>query len=160
MTISSSEQLPARSPIPLMVHSTCRAPASMAASELATASPKSSWQCTLTTAQSPSDRATWPMIAPYSHGVGDIHRPRSRRHHCSADFLQVLGFGARAVFRGKLHIVGVAAGQLHGCNRFLQNLFLRFLQLILEVYGAGGDERVDARPFGMLQRLGGPFHVQ
>ena len=52
MTISSSEQLPARSPIPLIVHSTCPAPASTAARLLATASPRSLWQWTLITARS------------------------------------------------------------------------------------------------------------
>src|SRR5574343_454184 len=46
ITTSSNEALPARSPKPLMVHSTCRAPFLTAAKELATASPKSLWQCT------------------------------------------------------------------------------------------------------------------
>src|SRR5215831_4922168 len=46
MTISSSEALPARSPRPLTVHSTWRAPCITADSELATAMPKSLWQCT------------------------------------------------------------------------------------------------------------------
>ena len=50
MTTSSSEQLPARSPMPLMVHSTWRAPARTAASEFATARPRSLWQCTEITA--------------------------------------------------------------------------------------------------------------
>ena len=50
MTISSSEALPARSPMPLMVHSTCRAPARTAARQLATARPRSLWQWTLMTA--------------------------------------------------------------------------------------------------------------
>ena len=45
ITTSSSDALPARSPMPLMVHSTWRAPAWMAVSELATARPRSSWQC-------------------------------------------------------------------------------------------------------------------
>ena len=44
MTISSSAALPARSPMPLMVHSTWRAPARTPASELATARPRSLWQ--------------------------------------------------------------------------------------------------------------------
>src|SRR5207302_8151963 len=53
ITTSSSEVLPARSPRPLMVHSICRAPPIItAASELATAMPKSLWQCTLHTALS------------------------------------------------------------------------------------------------------------
>ncbi len=50
MTTSSRAALPARSPRPLIVHSTCRAPASTAASEFATARPRSLWQCTLITA--------------------------------------------------------------------------------------------------------------
>ena len=45
ITISSSAALPARSPMPFTVHSTCPTPASTAASELATARPRSSWQC-------------------------------------------------------------------------------------------------------------------
>ena len=46
ITISSSAALPARSPMPLTVHSTCRAPPAMPASEFATAMPRSLWQCT------------------------------------------------------------------------------------------------------------------
>ena len=53
MTTSSSEVLPARSPRPLMVHSIWRAPPSCtAASEFATAMPRSLWQCTDHTALS------------------------------------------------------------------------------------------------------------
>ncbi len=44
ITISSSAALPARSPMPLMVHSIWRAPAFTPASELATAMPRSLWQ--------------------------------------------------------------------------------------------------------------------
>ena len=47
ITISSSEALPARSPMPLMVHSTWRAPARIADRLLATARPRSSWQWVL-----------------------------------------------------------------------------------------------------------------
>ncbi len=41
ITISSSDALPARSPRPLIVHSTWRAPFNTADSELATANPRS-----------------------------------------------------------------------------------------------------------------------
>jgi hypothetical protein len=47
ITSSSIAALPARSPMPLTVHSTWRAPPSIAASELATARPRSLWQCAL-----------------------------------------------------------------------------------------------------------------
>ena len=52
MTTSSSEALPARSPMPLIVHSTWRAPASQPARLLATARPRSSWQWVLMIARS------------------------------------------------------------------------------------------------------------
>jgi hypothetical protein len=52
MTISSSDALPARSPIPFTVHSTWRTPAQIAACVLATARPRSSWQWALNTALS------------------------------------------------------------------------------------------------------------
>ena len=52
ITTSSSEQFPARSPMPLIVHSIWPAPFSTAARLLATASPRSLLQCTLRTALS------------------------------------------------------------------------------------------------------------
>jgi len=45
MTISSIEVFPARSPIPFIVTSTCRAPPITPASVLAVARPRSLWQC-------------------------------------------------------------------------------------------------------------------
>mmetsp|Transcript_69 Transcript_69/g.264 ORF Transcript_69/g.264 Transcript_69/m.264 type:complete len:294 (-) Transcript_69:658-1539(-) len=48
-TTSSSAALPARSPMPLTVHSIWRAPARTPASELAVARPRSFWQCVETT---------------------------------------------------------------------------------------------------------------
>ena len=52
MMISSSAAFPARSPMPLMVPSTWRAPFRTPYSVLATAMPRSSWQCTLMVARS------------------------------------------------------------------------------------------------------------
>ncbi len=75
ITISSSEALPARSPRPLIVHSTWRAPFMTAASELATASPRSLWQCTDHTTlsefgmRSRSVRISAPNCS--GHGVAD-----------------------------------------------------------------------------------------
>ncbi len=47
MTTSSKAALPPRGPIPLIVHSTWRSPASHAATQLAVAMPSVLWQCTL-----------------------------------------------------------------------------------------------------------------
>ncbi len=71
MTSSSSDAFPALSPMPLIVHSICRAPPSMAASELATAIPRSSWQWAERTASFPSGSfaATARNIARISSGT-------------------------------------------------------------------------------------------
>ena len=71
ITISSSAALPARSPMPLTVHSICRTPAFAAAMELATAMPRSLWQCAENTALSEfgtRSRTIWNM-AKYSSGI-------------------------------------------------------------------------------------------
>ncbi len=57
ITISSSDALPARSPMPLIAHSTWRQPTDTPAKEFATARPRSSWQCTeVVTSASPGTR--------------------------------------------------------------------------------------------------------
>ena len=71
ITISSSDALPARSPIPLIAHSTCRAPACRPANELATASPRSSWQWTDSTTSRSSGTSSYSRVryAAYSCGI-------------------------------------------------------------------------------------------
>ena len=71
ITTSSSEALPARSPMPLTVHSIWRAPARTPASEFATAMPRSSWQCTEKRAllELGTRSRTILMRAKYSSGV-------------------------------------------------------------------------------------------
>ena len=61
---SSSAALPARSPMPLMVHSTCRAPAPIAAKVFATARPKSLWLWV--------DRITWSAPGTRSRTAANI----------------------------------------------------------------------------------------
>src|SRR5262245_59652930 len=71
MTTSSSEVLPARSPRPLMVHSIWSQPSWTAASELATARPRSLWQWML--------RTTLPILGTFSQvaeAPGDLLRRR------------------------------------------------------------------------------------
>jgi len=71
ITISSSEAFPARSPIPLIVHSIWRAPFMSAVSELATAWPRSLWQWTeRTTVSIPRTRSRIRAIrSPHSLGI-------------------------------------------------------------------------------------------
>ena len=71
--ISSSEALPARSPIPLMQPSTCRTPVSMAVRLLATASPRSLWQWTLRVTFSMPGTLAWMSLSslakPLAEGI-------------------------------------------------------------------------------------------
>ena len=68
MTTSSIDALPARSPRPLTVTSTWRAPAWMPASVLAVASPRSLWQWMLTIARRPHSFTTCLTTAANSFG--------------------------------------------------------------------------------------------
>ena len=70
MATSSSDVLPARSPMPLMVTSTCRAPFSTPAMVLAVAMPRSLWQCVeMTALWMPSTCSIKYLIfSPYSEG--------------------------------------------------------------------------------------------
>jgi hypothetical protein len=69
IAISSIEQLPARSPMPFTATSTCRAPFTIPASELATASPRSLWQWVETTTCSGVRSRTMRTISPNSCGI-------------------------------------------------------------------------------------------
>ena len=69
MTTSSREALPARSPSPLIVTSTWRAPAWTAASVFAVASPRSLWQWTEIVAPEPTRSTTRPTSAANSDGI-------------------------------------------------------------------------------------------
>ena len=71
ITNSSIEAFPARSPMPLMVHSTWRAPAITPAREFATAMPRSLWQCTdsVTPSSSGTRSRSAPRISTYSSGT-------------------------------------------------------------------------------------------
>ena len=100
MTTSSSAQLPARSPMPLIVHSTCRAPSSTPARLLATARPRSLWQWTLMTALSMfgtrfverADDAAHVRRRGVADRVGDVDRRRAGLDRRLDD----LGRGSRA----------------------------------------------------------------
>ena len=65
IAISSRLALPARSPMPFTHTSTCRAPTSRPARELATARPRSLWQCT-------------DSVTPSSDGVRSYSSSRKR----------------------------------------------------------------------------------
>jgi hypothetical protein len=152
MTISSSEALPARSPRPLIVHSTWRAPARTAASELATARPRSLWQCTdhTTLSELGTRSIRLRMVAAncsghvVADGVGHVDGLRAGLDHGLEDAHQEIDLGAAGVLGRELDVVGVFARPADRLHRLLDDLVGRHAQLLLHVDRAGGDEGVDA----------------
>ncbi len=167
MTISSIEALPARSPRPLTVHSTWRAPARTAARELATARPRSLWQWTEITA--------WSILGTRSnsmrmrageflgHGVadrvGDIDGARPGLDRALDRAAQEVVLGAGAVLARPFDIVAEIAGVGDAVDDRLMHLRGLHLELVFHVQRRGRDEGVDARPRGMPHRFGAAFDV-
>ena len=160
ITISSSEQLPARSPMPLIAHSTCRAPASTPAKELATASPRSSWQWTerRTSAQlrdqlvEPAEEGRVLGRRRVADGVGDVDHPGALGDRDRADLGRELDVGPGGVHRRELDVVAELAGVGDGGLRLALDVLAVGLELVLDVDVGGRDERVDPRPLGVLDR--------
>ena len=130
MTTSSSAALPARSPIPLIVHSTCRAPASTAARLLATARPRSSWQWVLMTARpmfgtrSRRVRITRGVLGGrgVADGVGDVDRGRAGLDGGLDDLAEEVDLGPGGVLGAELDVGAVALGPLDARDGPLDDL--------------------------------------
>ena len=157
MTTSSRLALPARSPRPLIVTSTWRAPAWTAASVFAVARPRSLWQWMLITAASPI-RSFDPAHEGaelgrdgVAHGVRDVERRGTGLGDRLVHVEQERVLGARGVLGGELDL-GVAAqglaGPRHPADGLGQGLLAGDAQLVLEVDVAGGDEQVQVRALG------------
>ena len=115
ITTSSSAALPARSPMPLIVHSICRAPPATPANELATARPRSLWQWTEkialsefgTRARTVSNSASVFLRDRVADRVGNVDRGRAgldRRLDAAAEKIDL---GARAVLRRPFDVVDI-----------------------------------------------------
>lgn len=118
------------------------------------------------------------------HGVGTFHAGDQAREH-AADFFrrgkahrvrqidrggtgsdrharhlgQEILFGAGGVFGGELDVVDIAARQRHMLVHRLQHLLAAHAQLVLAVQRAGGQEDMQARIGGCLQRTCRGFDV-
>ena len=175
MTISSSEQLPARSPMPLMVHSTCPAPSSTAARLLATARPRSLWQWTLITAlsmfgtRSRSVRITSPICVRrgVADRVGDVDRRGAGVDRRLDDLAEEVELGARGVLGRELDVVAVARGPLDArrppgwtiSSLSILSLYSRWMALVARktwIRGSLGVLERLPRAVDVLRRCSGP----
>ena len=152
--------LPARSPMPLIVHSIWRTPPWTAARLLATARPRSSWQCALKTAWSafgtrPTDLGE--EVAGFvrrrvADRVRQVDRRRAFADRRLDDAAQEIAVAPRRVLRRKLHIVGELPREADAVDDRLEARLARDAQLGVEVQIGGREKRVDARPLGRLER--------
>ena len=167
MTISSSDALPARSPTPLIVHSTWRAPAVTAASVFATARPRSSWQCVLNVAWSAFGtrvRIAVKKVADLvrngeADGVGQVDRRAPGRDDGFDDAAEEVQVAARRILGRELDVVGVLPRLRDGGDGGVETGFLRHAELALEVQIGGRDERVDAAARRRRERPAGAIDV-
>ncbi len=151
MTTSSIALFPARSPIPLIVHSTWRAPFFTAASALAVASPRSLWQWTEMTAwrmfgtraKSRRDQVAELLRDGIAHRVGDVDRRRPRGDDRLDHLAEIVPVAPGRVHRGELHVRGVAAGMGDRGDGLLEHLRARLAELVFEVDVRRRDEGVD-----------------
>ena len=167
ITTSSSAALPARSPMPLMVHSICRAPA-------------------LTPDERIGHRHAEIVVAMHRearlvgvrHGLAQLgHELEVFLRHGVADRVrdvdgggagldrgldaaaQEIELGAGAVLGRPFDVVGVAprAGDLR--DHHLVDLVRLLLELVFHVHRRGGQEGMDALALGRLDRLGAAVDV-
>ena len=72
---------------------------------------------------------------------------------------QILPLGTRSVLGGKFHVIRKSAGQLDGVRGDGQGLFPCLAEQMLQMDVRGGNENMDASPFGRLDRLAAGFDV-
>ena len=153
--------------MPLMVHSTCPAPASTAARLLATAMPRSLWQWTLMTASPMLGtrlqrvRITRPMWAGrgVADRVGDVDRGRPGPNRRLHDLAEEILFRPGGVFRREFDVRTVPGGAFHAGHGLLDDLLLVHLELVLPMDRAGGEEDVDPGVLRVLDGLPRPVDV-
>ena len=154
MTISSMAALPARSPMPLMVHSTWRAPLPTAARELATAKPKivvamdaddglAGLEFRDGIVQVLDERAVLVRHGP-ADGVRDIDRGRARRHHRPADLRPEIPARCARRPRAKTPRHDKALGAFDAVHRQAEDFVPRLVQLEFAVDFRRGQKNVDA----------------
>ena len=93
------------------------------------------------------------------HRVGDVDDGRSFADGRLDNLAEIIQVAAPRVLRGKLHLVAEGPGQPDRLHRVLQDLIPGTFELELQVDIGGGDEGVDSRLGGNIQRLPAPADI-
>src|SRR5437763_216842 len=79
--------------------------------------------------------------------IRDIHSACAGFYNCVTDLLEKGKIRSGGILGGKLNIICITTCQRNSRHGIIQDLRLRFLQLVFEMDLAGGDEGMDAGPF-------------
>ena len=153
--------------MPLIVHSTCRAPASHGGQAVGDG------QAEVVVAVDADDRlidvghalAEGPDHAGVlggrgvADGVGDVHGGRARLDGGLDDVAEEVGLGPGGVLGAELDVGADGPGAADALDGPLDDLLAGHLQLVLAVDRRGGQEDVDPRLLGVLERLPGAVDV-
>ena len=148
--------------MPLMVHSTWRAPCLTAVIEFEVG------EAEIVVAVDRNDRFVHVGYAVHdvvddrrenlgrgvADGVRDVDRACPILDGSLDHLAQEVALGAAGVLGGELHVGAFAARQLHAAGDHGQALVLRAAQLLFTVDGRGAEEGVDARSLGGFDCLG------
>ena len=159
--------MPARSPMPLIAHSTWRAPACSPENEFATARPE---VVVAVDGQHDVAQAGHELVEPrqergvlvrhrVADGVRDVDRGRALLDRGRQHLGRELDVGAGGVHRAELDVLDERAGVRDRRAGLAQHVLARGLQLVADVDVARGDERVHARALGVAHGLGGALDV-
>ncbi len=92
-------------------------------------------------------------------GVGDVERGRAGLDGHGQHLVEEAGIAAAGVLGAELDVGAQSAGIAHHLAHPLHHLLRRHLELVLHVDGRSGQEGVDARAVGALDRLPGGVDV-
>ena len=86
-------------------------------------------------------------------GVGDVDGGGPGVDDLGEHADEEIRIGARGVFGGKFHVVGILGGMAHGGDSHFHDLIRGLAELVLHVDGRRGEEDVDTRVARPVQRL-------
>ena len=159
-------RVPARSPMPLIVHSTWRAPACTCGQRVRDG--KSQIVVAVrgqdrTVADALSDRGEHTLDIGrqrIADSIGKVDRRRAGVHRRFSDIAEEIEVASRRVFSGKLDVIAVGACMRDGRRDLRQALRARDAQLVFEVNVRRRKKHVNARPRRLRQRRPGAIDVR
>jgi hypothetical protein len=94
-----------------------------------------------------------------SHGIGDVDGGGTGIDGRFDDVAKEIDFGSGGIFRREFDIIAITGSSSHPRDGAGDDLLLRHSQFEFAVDGRGGEEDVNARGFGSLERFPGAIDI-